>query len=524
MTQTIIADSLRAGQTLTNYMNVDAFAADMTLRGEKVALFRDYVAGNQRNFLTDRMRAQLNLPPAPASSQGAGDTTGASFFGRRKRSNATQQARESTAHDFSANYCSKVVQTMSARLDADDITVTGASEGDSEALAAWLDGLRDANNFDSLQTQTYDAALGDGSVFVMADWDTANERVNWTVEPAYDGTDGVVAITDARGNVQVAIKIWRKASEGAILDTDRINVYYPNRIERYIRKDAGGLMQFVPEGESSHILPWPEEIGIPVVPFINRRKAYTTDGKSEIEDVIPLQDGLNRSMYSLVATAENTGFGIGFATGCEVPTVLQPGTVIEVSAGPDGGQPLTATDDSGVSYHEPKFQRIKGELPTAFVDTANWFVEQISIVSDTPIPALMGSDASSGEALKQRESGLLAKVKRAQIEFGNAWERVVRISHAITVWMGATLPPIVQVSVRWTSAEIRSENTVVTLLIQLQQAGIVDQRTVLEAAAFAFNWSATDIDAIIQRTEESALNRSNALITAGFNGFGEFGL
>ena len=519
MSQSLIADSLRAGGATIGQMNVDAFAADMTLRGEKVALFRDYVAGNQRNFLTDRMRAQLNLPPAPASSQGAGTSIGAAFFGQRKRSVATQQARESTAHDFSANYCSKVVQTMSARLDAADVTVTSATETDTETLATWLDTLRDANNFDSLQTQTYDAALGDGSAFVMADWNADNQRVDWTVQPAYDGTDGVIAITDACGNVQVAIKIWRKATGGAVLDTDRVNVYYPDRIEYYIRKDAGGLMPFVPEGESSHILPWPEEIGIPVVPFVNRRKAYTTDGKSEIEDVIPLQDGLNRSMYSLVATAENTGFGIGFATGCEVPTVLQPGTVIEVSA---DGQPLVAANDSGVSYHEPKFQRIKGELPTAFVDTANWFVEQISIVSDTPIPALMGSDASSGEALKQRESGLLAKVKRAQIEYGNAWERLVRLSHAITNWMGQQLPQIVGVSIRWASAEIRNETEVVTLLIQLQQAGIVDQRTVLEAAAFAFNWGAPDIDAIIARTEEASLNRSNDLIRAGFNPLGGF--
>src|SRR4051812_22882887 len=88
--------------------------AQIQLEGDLVRLYRDYVEGRQRSFLTAKQRAMLNIKTV-----------------------ATEQ--------LMMNYCDMVVQTM-----ADRLTVT-AIEGDTPDASTWSAKVLDFNRFDGLQ-------------------------------------------------------------------------------------------------------------------------------------------------------------------------------------------------------------------------------------------------------------------------------------------------------------------------------------------------------------------------------------
>jgi hypothetical protein len=486
-------------------MSVEAFASDVETRGAKVALYRDYVEGDHRNFLTSRMRKQLNLPPTPRSSR--------------------DPARQvSSVHDFNANYCGKVVSTKASRLDVDAILMAGANETDTDTLNKWGADLRQKNRFDELQIQEHDSAIGDGECYMLAEWDDDNDTVRWSVEPAYNGIDGtIVKFAADNQTVLFAIKIWLLSDTNGAIKFTRVNVYYPDRIERYIAALGGGLMPFSAD-DNDPVIEWPLD-RVPVVPWINRRVAYTAQGKSEIEEIIGLQDALNYAVYSMTASSTINGFGLYRSVGYAIPETIQAGYVMSVEASTTNASStgesvstLPIKSDGDKTFFDPVFERIAGEPPTAYVQQSDWLIMQIAVITDTPLPSLMGGNTQSGEALKQRESGLLAKVKRAQTSFGNSWENLMRLSWEINNEFGSdTLPDIESITTRWKSPEVRADAEIIANTAALVKEGLIDRRTALEAAAPVFDWSEADIDRIIDRLDEQQAAQNDALFRLPFN-------
>jgi hypothetical protein len=504
--QQLITSVLRRNPDLANNMSLQAFAQEQQIKGEQVSLYRDYQNGEHRNFLTEKQRKLINLPPAVRSAR-------------------DQSRTVITSHDFNANYCDKIVSAVTSRTQADSITAAGEDESATETLNEWLTGTMEFNRFDSLQGKIYRAAYGDRSSFVLAEWDSDNEQTQWTAEPSYNGSDGMIVKYAADNKtILFAIKIWHLADEHGALSKTRINVYYPDRIERYVSVGRGAIHPLIDEETETHVTEW--NLGVvPIASFINRRVSYTADGKSEIEDIIGLQDALNYALYSLTASATLSGFGVWKAIGFQIPSEIQPGMVFLADRrekNQDGvvtiTPPLSSTGSK--TYFPPDLERISGDGPTPYVEQANWIIEQIAVITETPIPKFMGGSGESGEALKQRESGLVAKVKEAQINFGAAWEDLVKISHAIHN-ENSSLPDLKSVSVRWSPSEIRSESDVVESIIKLKDAGLIDQKTALESVAFAFGWSEDDITNIVERTQaaNNALLFGNGALIPGL-GFG----
>jgi hypothetical protein len=493
--KTLIERVLGQRKELANAMSLSAFATDTQKKGEQVRLYRDYQNGEHRNFLTEKQRKLINLPPAIRSSREKSITV----IG---------------AHDFNANYCDKIVSTVASRTKVSGIIVTGKSDSDSEKLNnEWLKPLLDFNRFDASQGKVYRSSYGDRESFVLAEWDDENKIIRWTVEPAYNGSDGLIVKFNADNQtILFAIKIWHLADDHGVLSHTRINVYYPDRIERYTSSTSGNIEHY-PDRET-YIIPW--EFGVvPIAPFINRGVAYSAQGKSEIEDVIGLQDALNYALYNMTASSTLSGFGVWKNVGYRIPTEVQPGMVFSADRreiDSNGNVIITPPiqSDGNKTYFAPDLERISGDGPTPYVEQANWIIEQISVITDTPIPQLQGGSGESGEALKQRETGLVSKIKDSQINFGNSWEFLVVLSHAIHN-ANVPLPDIESVSIRWEPAETRSAVEVITNVTQLSQAGLIDQKTALEAVSFVFGWSVDDITTIMERTNQA----NNSLLFGG---------
>jgi len=407
MTLQTVREAMRAGGRLST-LTVDAWAAEQIARAEKVSLFRDYVAGDHPQDLTDGMRRMLRIK------------TG------------------SPLQEFCLNYMDTVVQTL-----ADRLRVVGIDTADDAARSWAADRLR-ASSFDGMQGDVHEAALIDGDTFVMAYVD-AMGQTRWCHEPGFDGENGMMVLYEnatARAPT-AAIKVW------SVGDETRVNVYYADRIERWI--GHGGSLSAYETDDQAGVVDWlmrdGTPIGVPVIHFRHRARRWGMYGTSEIETAIPVQNALNRTLYSMVMAAELTAFQIRYAVGWQPPADLAPGMWMAIS--PD--RPLTPEEKIDIGTLS------QGEL-MPYLDMARYLASEIGRITRTPSPEF-GADDASGESLKQREVGLIGKARRFQIKAGDAWSRCLTVGARIESAYGLDNAPLdAQFSVQWASPEARDDS------------------------------------------------------------------
>lgn len=443
-------------------MATDAWASDTRLRGEKVALYREYVDGNHRANMTPQMRRMLRIP------------------------------HTSVSNDFSDNYCGNVVETMSNRLILDRI------EGQSDTASQWVQELLDQNRFDGLQLDVHDSVIRDGDTFVLVDYDEDSQQTRLTHEMAFDGVEGVIPVykNSVSGKIDIAVKIWSEMSDnGRVNDVIRINVYYADKIIKYRAVGGTPLQAF-------ETVPWVDQrgnpLGVPIVHFRNKRRGRSHFGLSELENVIPLQDALNRALYSTVLASELTAARIYVAKGFTPPTDLTPGVIVEIS---NGGKPIPK--DLDVS-----FTALDGADIAPLIEVAKFIKNELFNTSATPMPG-EGGDSASGESLKQRESMLLSKIRRAQVTTGNAWEDVVAYAYSIETAFGTTPPKNVRWYARWQNAMVRDDTAVVDNAIKV--ADRVGQAEFLRLVAPVFGYDETKVSKIVSELGAETTQRVNAL-------------
>jgi hypothetical protein len=387
---------------------------------------------------------------------------------------------------FAANYCKIVVNTLVDRLE-----VTGIASG-NDAVDDWVAKLLKANRFDAMSHNVHESLVTDGDTFVMVPWDNAAQRVVFTHEYAYDGTSGIIPLYRSRDMREIAcvFKIWQVEIDADTTQT-RVNVYFPDRIERYAAEDEGKLEPFSAPGLRP-VERWVSRrdnapIGIPLVHFKNRgRYNY---GESEIAPALGPQDALNRIWYSLILNTEYTGFSLLFALGFNPPGDLRPGSL--VTAVMDSGEPPT-------SDQQVDFRRIAAGSNAEFLDAAQYVENVIGRVTRTPAPEFVAPTAS-GEARKQAEAGLVGKARRLHVSVGNNWEDVVMLAARVQAAFGAELPPELgegeSLATQWRSPELRNDVEVTTNTVAM--APFVDLKTTLEGFAPVTGWSADKIQEIM---------------------------
>src|SRR5690606_6192213 len=108
----------------------------------------------------------------------------------------------------------------------------------------------------------------------------------------------------------LAGKVWRRR-DGSY----RLNLYYEDRLEKYVTTQsnlpeppaaAAQWMQHMDEGDLAWPLPY--AFGrVPVFHFSNNARAGEY-GRSELADIIPLQDRLNQTLANLAIAEEFQSF------------------------------------------------------------------------------------------------------------------------------------------------------------------------------------------------------------------------
>ena len=395
------------------------------------------------------------------------------------------------------------IPRLSVTALAERLTVTGFSDP-----ALWTDWLR--CDMDQLSGVAHREALllGDSYVIVWAD---AAGRPSVTVESAKQ-----IAVQRDPGTREItaAVKRWETET------TTEAVLYLPDAITRYRANHVGATLGF----EAVQTIPNP--LGaVPIVELRNSDRIISDYGSSEIDDLMPLVDGLNKSLVDMMTTSEYVGRPRRWATGIE----LEERPVIDSDGNPvldDDGQPVLEAVNpipEGnramiAESHEAKFGQLAAAELGGYEASVKVLLGQIMAVSALPAHyvGIFTDNPASADAMRAAEASLTARAEDRQRTFGRAWERVAKLMVAVR---DGIAPALVQnIAVQWADASTRSIAQEADAVVKMFQAGLLPREFALKKLGYTDD----DIEEIVvlSMLERDARAVSTAPIAATPGGVG----
>lgn len=357
---------------------------------------------------------------------------------------------------FAYNRCSYVVDAHADRLQ-----ITGVRSA-SEEITARAAEIWNVNRMDKRAGEVHRHAVMLGDAYVIVWPEAADGQVQlWPQNPEYVR----VAYDDERPGLITAACKGMETHDGR----HRINLYFPDRIEKWVTTEAvndrrGIEPRYVPYEVPGEPWPVPNPWGVvPVFHFANNADTGGY-GRSELSDVIPLQDALNKTLTDLILASELGGFPQKVILGLDADDEqvreglrrLEAGMnkIFSIPFDPDGKAPSIA------EFSATNLKQIS-EVVTLF-DTL------IARVSRVPVHYLqLSGDFPSGRALRTAEGPFVTKIEDRQVAFGNVWEDAM----ALALRMAGTADPG-DLSAVWEAATAMQEEDKWDLALQKSAIGL----------------------------------------------------
>lgn len=351
------------------------------------------------------------------------------------------------------NVCRPVVFSKVNRMDVE------AWEGAEQANTLW--NLEGASQY---QNEVYSDAATTGDAYVLV-WParTMDGPLRW--HPLRSDEAVVVYSDNDPDIVDYAVKAWIVESRGRNREARyRVNVYYPDRVERYITPLVGStgtglvrdrsadinriitdaqLRPYTEDGldsELTHNLP-----GVPVVHFRNSRGLDRRYGRSDLADVLPLQDALNMASLNALVASEMYGLPLRILLGFELTDDDGDGI-------PDNLPKPDPRADRFLAFPgtQTRVEQLSPADLSQLVGIMGTYINQIAAVAQRPSHIFLrdGMSAPSGESLRVAERPLIADVATQQQIYTPAWTEVMRLTgiEATPKWAD---PNLIDVAEEW---------------------------------------------------------------------------
>lgn len=415
------------------------------------------------------------------------------YEGKHRLAFATESFRESFGGLFSAfaeNMCPAVVDAVGDRLEltgfestakkTSTVAVESPIEGvparkrveieDDIGQRAW--DLWEDLNMDTKSPDVHREALtmGDGYVIVWPD-----NEMNVQIWPQDAEQMAVQYDPDSEGRILRASKLWQ-IDDGRY----RMNLYFTDRIEKYVTRTAkkvrpniGDWKHFIPYGEDGESTVDNPYGVVPVFHFPNRRVGRM--GVSELTDVIPLQDGLNKAVADMLVTMEYSAFKQRYIIGLEVEVDPATGRPIDNTLDAAGVDRVVAIPDP-----DAKVGQFDATDLTQFLKVQEKFWASAARVSGTPLHYfyIVEGDFPSGEAMKSAEARFVKKIVERQKSWGKVWREVMRFAMYIEgdLTEAQFTAPVdeggVKLAVTWGPAEPRSQTEIADTAVKKKAVGV----------------------------------------------------
>lgn len=325
---------------------------------------------------------------------------------------------------LASNVCKLAVISLAERLRVTGLTLNGAPS--DRLWQWWLD-----NDLDDLSTIAHREALAFGSSYAIV-WAGADGMPSVSIESAQQ----VATLMDpGTRQVTAALKRWSNVDPVTGAPVDVNAVYYgPDEIVT-LHADTFDTpaIQWTTTNRTRNPLGV-----VPVVPLVNGETLLDANGTSEMQDVMPLSDALNKLMADMMVSSEYAGRPRRWATGIELEEDEDGNAV---NPFPGTNRMMTAEDPAS------RF----GQLPAAdlsgYGTAAGLIVQQIAAVSGMPSHYLGVKDSvTSADALRASEASLATRAEDRQRRFGRSWRTVAQLMVAVTDGVD---PRTVRAGVTW---------------------------------------------------------------------------
>jgi len=339
------------------------------------------------------------------------------YRGKQRLAFATDKFRQafgSVLAAFACNISAVVVDTISDRLQVKGFQASKGAEQDADRAAE----IWKLNRMDDRAGRVHREALRTGDAYCIV-WRPEGAEAP-RIYPQFACRMTVAHDEEDPDRLLWAAKWWA-LPDGKV----RLNVYTPEEITKYVaEKPSGGG---IPEKADTFRV-FEEDPGEPnpygEVPIVHFPCDPDIDGqgKSELRNIIPLQDGYNKAICDTLVGMEYVSLPQRYATG------------LEVDIDPDTGKPkptfIPAVDRVWtVASPDVGFGQFPAaDLTQLLAVQQDWEQKIARQAGIPPHYIFLHNSAPSGEALKALDVPIVKKCQDRQGTFGSAWETVLRLA------------------------------------------------------------------------------------------------
>lgn len=410
-------------------------------------------------------------------------------FAELDRYYAGEQALAFLAPDAAkalGNRMSKIsvnIPRLSVTSLAERLRVLGFTRDGKPDLNLWTDWI--SNDLDQLSVIAHREALTLGASYVIV-WADETGAPHVTVESARQ-----VAVLRDPGTrrITAAVKRWETGT------TTEAVLYEPDTITR-LRANHVGAVTF---GQFQTVEVLENPLGIPPVVALRNSDRLLDDGVSEMSDLLPLVDALNKLLADMMVSSEYFARPRRWATGLELAEDEEGNAV----------NPISEDHRMMVSEApETKFGQLAGSDLSAYEASVRVLLGQIMAVSGLPAHYLgtLTDAPTSADSMRAAEASLAARASARQAQFGRAWEDVARLMVAVRTGVD---PLGVDVRVDWADTTTRSVAQDADAAVKLYSAGLLPASTTLARLGY----SEDQISGIRQARQAEALDAAGIDLT-----------
>lgn len=416
-----------------------------------------------------------------------------------------RRALERTGITFRFNMAKTPVNVMADRLEINDVSVTDDDDADAILSRIWEDNMM---ALEATNIHTRAGEFGDAYLIVWPSVETNPEVDEDTDEdPDIPGFQQVDMFYNSPKTTRImydvenprykrfAIKKWTLPAQLGIKakPPTRVNLYYPDRIEKYIStpNSKGNQQKDWIQYEDDDDEGWPVENPFGQIPVFHFRTA-SPYGDPEHRAAYGPQDAINKLIITHAATIDYYGFPQRYllsSDGVQSDEIADFDTSDDINRFEDTGHDSTLRAGPGEVWWLNGVRQA-GQFnppdPQVFMAPLDTYIRIMAQVTETPLhyfdPQTYTRLPPSGESIRAAEVPLLKKVRRRQVGYGAEWGNVCRFALRVATWDGEkSAIPRANVTVRWTPAATIDDLQGWSMIKIKQDAGVPPRQTLLEA-------------------------------------------
>lgn len=365
------------------------------------------------------------------------------------------------------NFSGTVIDSTNERLHVDSFRIPDEPGTDKDAREVWQ-----RNSMDAYASAVHLDALVRGVSYVVV-WADSN------------GEPTITPVSGARMAVCYKPGSLNELEAGARFEVD---AWGRQQVTLWTEEYAYEVAYGTTEWGKGTLSPNPLKV-VPIVPFENRITLWGSP-TSDLANVIPIQDGINKTTMDALTASEVAAFPQRFVTGLDIVLDEHGNPIAPFDVGLDK---LLQAEDSQARF---------GTFPAAdlgnYVKLVDMLVQHLASISRVPSHYFLvnANNTPSGEAIISAEAGLVAKVRERMTNFGEAWERIIRLCFAV---MRDKRRNAHAMETRWRDPEYRTEAQHIDALLKLKQLNVPEEVLWSEAG-----FSATQISTFREMRKDDA--------------------